>query len=134
MKSEERFWNIPNTLSLYRLLSFPALLTFIIIGHERLFVIFLVAGLVTDVLDGLIARTFNMQTKIGARLDSTADLGIFISAFLGIYTFKRDTMSEHLWLLITFIIFITLMYLIALIKFGKFPGLHLYSFKGSSII
>ena len=38
-EQKEKFWNIPNTLSLYRLLIFPVILTWIFTGKENLVVI-----------------------------------------------------------------------------------------------
>ncbi|MCB9353238.1 MAG: CDP-alcohol phosphatidyltransferase family protein [Lewinellaceae bacterium] len=121
--------NIPNILSLYRLLSFPFVFYLAWTGNERLFVWFLCINLVTDILDGLIARVFNMMTEIGAKLDSLADLGTYILAFLGIFLFKSADFQPHLFSFCTFIGLFVLCYLFSLIKFGRFPSLHLYSWK-----
>ncbi|MEZ4967058.1 MAG: CDP-alcohol phosphatidyltransferase family protein [Saprospiraceae bacterium] len=121
--------NIPNILSLYRLLSFPFVFYLAWTGQERLFVWFLCINLVTDILDGLIARVFNMMTEIGAKLDSLADLGTYILAFLGIFLFKSADFQPHLFSFCTFIGLFVLCYLFSLIKFGRFPSLHLYSWK-----
>jgi len=85
---KEKFWNIPNSLSLYRLLIFPVLLYWIFSCRESLIAVFIAINLFTDWLDGIIARAFNMQTRIGAKLDSWADTGTYICAFLAIYLFK----------------------------------------------
>lgn len=121
--------NIPNILSLYRLVSFPAVLYFTLTGQENIFVVLLCINLVTDILDGLIARVFKLQTEIGAKLDSLADLGTYLLAFLGIYLFKAAEFAPYI---ISFSIFIGLFILcnlMSLIKFGRFPSLHLYSWK-----
>lgn len=128
MKKKE-LYTIPNLLSFYRLLAFPLLLYFLFSEKENLFVIFLITNLITDILDGLIARTFNMQTELGARIDSIADTGTYICAILGIFWFKSEEFSSH-W--ISFGVFIGLFIfanLLALIKFGRMPSLHLYSWK-----
>jgi CDP-diacylglycerol--glycerol-3-phosphate 3-phosphatidyltransferase len=83
----ERVWTIPNILSLYRILVFPFILWLILSGNQQLFAAFITISLISDLLDGLIARTFKMQTKIGALLDSWADLGTYILAFLAIGLF-----------------------------------------------
>ncbi|MEL6651216.1 MAG: CDP-alcohol phosphatidyltransferase family protein, partial [Bacteroidota bacterium] len=80
--------NIPNILSLYRLFSFPIVLGVALTGYEEIFVVLLCVNLITDILDGMIARIFKMQTEIGARLDSIADLGTYVLAILGIFLFK----------------------------------------------
>lgn len=121
--------NVPNILSFYRLLSFPFLLWIAIAENEKLFAILLVINLVTDVLDGLIARMFNLQTEFGARLDSIADVGTYILAITGIAIFKVEEFSPHI---ISFSVFLGLFFLsnlISLIKFRRFPSLHLYSWK-----
>jgi CDP-diacylglycerol--glycerol-3-phosphate 3-phosphatidyltransferase len=121
--------NIPNALSFYRILSFPLVLWFAISHQESLFVIFLMINLLTDILDGYIARRYHLQTEFGARLDSIADIGTYILAFLGIFLFKIEDFKPHL---ISFYVFIALFLLsnvLSLIKFKRLPSLHLYSWK-----
>jgi CDP-diacylglycerol--glycerol-3-phosphate 3-phosphatidyltransferase len=126
---KENIYNVPNFLSFYRLLTFPLIVWFIYTGEEKMFAIFLCVNLVTDILDGLIARSFNLQTKFGARLDSLADNGTFIAAFIGIFTFKIHDFAKSIWMLWTFIGFFVLGLLISFIKFRQFPTLHLYTTK-----
>lgn len=121
--------NIPNLLSLYRILAFPLVLYFAFSGQEKLFAIFLVINLITDILDGLIARTFKLETDFGARLDSIADIGTYILAFTGVMIFKLHHFTPHLF---SFCLFIGLFLganLLAIIKFGRTASLHLYSSK-----
>jgi CDP-diacylglycerol--glycerol-3-phosphate 3-phosphatidyltransferase len=129
MEKTENIYNVPNFLSLYRLLTFPLIIWFIYTGKESLFTIFLCVNLLTDILDGLIARSFNLQTKFGARLDSLADNGTFIAAFLGIFTFKLAEMATDIWMLWLFIEFFLTGLLISFIKFQQYPSLHLYTTK-----
>ncbi len=81
---------IPNILSAYRIFTFPLILFFAINKQENLFVVFLIINLITDILDGLIARAFKIQTEFGARLDSIADIGTYILAIVGILIFKAS--------------------------------------------
>ena len=72
MKKEE-IWTIPNILSFFRLALIP-----FIVWSNFLNVPFLCAGLiilsgVTDLLDGYIARRFNMISALGKALDPIAD-------------------------------------------------------------
>lgn len=126
---KETFWNIPNTLSLYRLLVFPFMLYLVIDRQESLFTIFIAISLLTDILDGLIARLFNMQTAIGARLDSWADTGTFICAFLAIGLFKWDLLQPHATMLFIFFGLWLLSYIVVLVKFKGLIGLHTWLFK-----
>jgi cardiolipin synthase len=74
--------NVPNTLSILRILSIPVFVIFLL--YDRFFVallIFIGAG-ITDGLDGLIARVFNQKTTIGAYLDPIADKLMLITSFI----------------------------------------------------
>ena len=129
MMQKSNIYTIPNFLSLYRLLMFPYILYLGIAQQESLFAIFLTINLITDVLDGLIARCFNMQTELGARLDSIADLGTYIAAIAGIFLFKATDFYPYLGSFFVFIFLLALAPILSLIKFGRLPSLHLYSWK-----
>jgi len=76
--------NVPNLLSLLRLLAVPVFL--ILLGDRRFpeaLCIFLAAGL-TDALDGAIARLTHTRTTLGAYLDPAADKLLLMSAFIAL--------------------------------------------------
>jgi cardiolipin synthase (CMP-forming) len=123
----ENILNLPNVISFYRLIMFPVVLIFALKGYEQLFVIFLCINLVSDILDGFLARTFNVATKFGAGLDNLADIGTYILALYGIFRFRWAETEPHAWLLYIFLAIFILSYLVAFYRFGKIPGLHLYS-------
>ena len=76
--------NIPNFLTLLRILITPLFVIFMIKGQYRLsLLVFFLAG-VSDGLDGLFARWFNQKTVLGAHLDPIADKLLLISAFVAL--------------------------------------------------
>lgn len=123
----ENILNVPNLISLYRLLVFPVILYMALTGREDWFVILLVISLVSDILDGNIARIWNLQTNFGAALDNLADVGTFSMALLGIFLFKWDVIEPHAWILYLFLGVFLLSYVVGFYRFGKIPGLHLFS-------
>ncbi len=126
---------IPNLLSGYRLLSFPLLLYLCFSSNEKIFATLLIINLLTDVLDGLIARSFNQQTALGARLDSIADVGSYILAFCGIFTFKVTIIAPYLPSFLFFLaLYLLVLVLFPLIKFGRFTSFHLYSSKSAGYL
>jgi CDP-diacylglycerol--glycerol-3-phosphate 3-phosphatidyltransferase len=123
MKKNE-FWTIPNVITSYRLFMAPVILYFIISGQEYLFAIFLVINLLTDVVDGYIARRFKMETEIGARLDAVADYSTYVLVFIGLFVFKLDDLRPYLVSAIIFVSMLVLTVIVSLIKFRKFHSYH----------
>lgn len=123
----ENILNVPNLISLYRLLVFPVIMFMAFAGQEKWFVILLCISLVSDVLDGNIARFFKLQTNFGAALDNLADICTYAMALLGLFLFKWTDIEPHAWILYLFLGVFILSYMIAFYRFGKIPGLHLYS-------
>ena len=91
--------------------------------------IFIIINFLTDIVDGIIARRFNMQTEIGAKLDSFADNLTYLLAFIGLFIFKMEDIRPHLVSFIIFIGFLVLTIVFSLIKFRKFPSFHMYTTK-----
>lgn len=131
---KKKVLNAPNIISFYRVVAFPVILYFALTGKESLFAIFIVINLLTDVLDGFIARMFNMETEFGARLDSAADNLTYILAFIGVFVFKLEDFSPHIISFIAFISLLAIQMLFSLIKFGRLPSFHLYSTKTAGYI
>lgn len=70
---------IPNLLSLFRIAAAPFLLLVSYYGDERLFFILLSLMIVSDALDGYLARKLHQCSKIGTKLDSIGDLVTYMS-------------------------------------------------------
>jgi cardiolipin synthase len=74
--------NLPNTLTLVRILTIPFFLEFL--AYHRYWealIVFAIGGL-TDFLDGQTARWMNQQTALGAYLDPVADKLLVITSFI----------------------------------------------------
>jgi cardiolipin synthase len=74
--------NIPNTLTLGRIVLVP-LLVWLIIGHEMFaaFLVFLLAGF-SDAADGYLAKRYGWHTELGAYLDPIADKALLVSIYV----------------------------------------------------
>ncbi|KGF90317.1 CDP-diacylglycerol--glycerol-3-phosphate 3-phosphatidyltransferase [Prochlorococcus marinus str. MIT 9123] len=65
--------NIPNILSISRLLLVFPLILFLEINRPFYVFILIIIGGLTDYFDGLIARKFDLKTRLGAILDPLSD-------------------------------------------------------------
>ena len=96
--------NIPNMLSLSRILSVPV---FILLMLEPSPVRALAAGIVfslasaTDWLDGYLARKWGQVTKVGKLLDPIADKILIMSALVILVEIRSDVV--HAWIAILII-------------------------------
>lgn len=127
--SKNKIFNIPNVLSAYRIVAIPLIIWTIVIGEKRLFITLLSINLITDILDGLIARTFKLETEFGARLDSIADIGTYLMAFSGMIILESDFVKEHQFVFMLLILLFISYEIVSLIRFKRTPSLHLYSSK-----
>ncbi len=74
--------NIPNSLTILRILLIPFYIGLLIYGkYDQALIVLVVAGL-TDALDGAIARVKNQYTRLGAVLDPLADKLLLTSGFI----------------------------------------------------
>lgn len=73
MKYRDQIWTIPNLLSLFRILLIPLMVTLYWKGRTIAAVVVLGVSAASDIVDGQIARRFNMVTDLGKMLDPLAD-------------------------------------------------------------
>lgn len=80
------FKYIPNILTIIRFLFIPVILYFIFTGNYILgFIFFTISG-ITDILDGCIARKFNLISNFGKLMDPLADKLTQISVLSALVT------------------------------------------------
>ena len=77
--------NLPNLLTIIRFLLVPVMSYFLVSKNFTLAIAIYILASATDVLDGFIARKFNMMTKLGKFLDPMADKLLQFSALLGLW-------------------------------------------------
>ena len=79
--------NIPNFLSLLRIILVPVFVIFLMQAeYDKALITFMIAGL-TDALDGTLARLLNAQTVLGAYLDPIADKLLLVTSFVTLAVF-----------------------------------------------
>jgi cardiolipin synthase len=107
--------NLPNSLTLVRIVTIPVFLVLLSMHlHLAALAVFIVGG-VTDALDGMVARIMHQQTPLGAYLDPVADKLLIMSSFamlslfggiplwLGVLVVSRDLIILAGFLMIYFL-------------------------------
>jgi len=78
--------NLPNFITIGRILLVPVTVWLIISGEFSLaFAAFVAAG-ISDGVDGFIARKFNQRSELGAYLDPIADKALLVSIYIALGT------------------------------------------------
>ncbi|NMH27554.1 CDP-alcohol phosphatidyltransferase family protein [Flavobacterium silvaticum] len=134
MTNKDNIFTIPNALSFYRLLMVPVIIWTLVSHNRSLFITLICINLITDILDGFIARTFNMSTEIGARLDSLADIGTFLLSISGFWIFERDFVIENRIAFLLVFGFYLVPQFISLVRFHRPTSFHLYTSKALGYI
>lgn len=83
-RGRERRVNIPNIITLGRILLVPVIVWAIASNQMAIaFGLFLVAGF-SDAVDGFLAKRFNMSSELGALLDPVADKALLVSIYVAL--------------------------------------------------
>jgi len=121
--------HVPNALSIARLLASLAMIAFALEGHERVYTWLLIPALLSDIADGLIARGFNVESRLGARLDSLGDALLTVAIFVGVWRLHPEVLSQHWLALSVFVGAGLLEYLLAALRYGRLSSFHTWSSK-----
>jgi len=84
-KKKENIWNLPNILTFSRII-IAFLTIFLIFAEVNILYVVLtfLLGMLTDTLDGQIARRFNLKTEFGRQFDMIADRFLMVGVALAV--------------------------------------------------
>lgn len=74
--------NLPNKITITRIILVPFFIAAIVYGRMDIALVFFVLAVISDGIDGFIARTTNQKTELGTILDPLADKLLLVSAFI----------------------------------------------------
>jgi len=126
--------NIPNILSLFRIIAAPFLMLTGWLEMPDLFFVLFGLMLLSDVLDGFIARILDQTSQLGARLDSYGDILTYLSTPLAAWWLWPDLIKAELYYIIAAIIIYILPAFFALAKFGTLASYHTWITKISAVL
>lgn len=130
----QQLWTPPNLLSLLRLLLLPFLWVFALLDLPVHLGVGLTTTVITDVLDGALARRLNQVTEFGSELDTLADNLIIASVAIWLILLRPSIFTSYplVWFIVASLALINV--LVGWIKFNRFANLHLYSTKAAGVV
>ena len=126
---KEQIVNLPNLVSLIRILMAPVLIYFAVTQQPNWFMGTLLFAVFTDVLDGFLARTLHQITEMGSHLDSWGDVVIYTTMAVCAWILWPDILQREIVYFIVIVLSITLPAIAGFIKFRMFTSYHTWSVK-----
>ncbi|MFH2020454.1 MAG: CDP-alcohol phosphatidyltransferase family protein [archaeon] len=120
---------LPNLITSLKFISIPLMIYYGAVKNNIMFLVFFAAGWIIDSVDGIVARTLKMETRIGHLLDSYTDQVNFVAAFLLLIYIFGNFYSHNLHIIIIYLALNIISKIISLMKFGRLLALHLLSQK-----
>lgn len=126
--------NIPNALSSARILAVPVLLLVADRQWHGWFLTLLAVSLMTDAADGYLARRLNQTSKLGAKLDSWADLLTYATMVLGLLWLWPEIFAREAWFLNLALFSYLVPTITSLLKFRELPSYHTWAAKAAAVL
>ena len=122
--------HLPFALTTLRLLlGLVALLCALAQVPRLVYLPILLAGTLSDIFDGILARKFGVATPALRRYDSITDIIYYLFTLVVAWMLCRPVITGNLWLVALMLLSEAGCILVCLIRFGKFPATHSYLAK-----
>jgi CDP-diacylglycerol--glycerol-3-phosphate 3-phosphatidyltransferase len=126
--------SVPNLLSGSRVASVPVLLVFAWQGASTAFLVLFALGLLSDVLDGMIARRFGLESDFGARLDQWGDFALWAVLPVGAWWLWPHIVVREASYALLAVACMLLPTAVAYAKYRAVPGYHTWSVKFGALL
>lgn len=117
-------WTLPNLLSGLRLGSAPLLLLLALSEQREAFIWLLALAFLTDAVDGVLARTMGQTSRLGAQLDSWADVAIYTVTAIALWRLWPALVRSEWLAVAAVVVSFVLPALAGLLRFRRFTSYH----------
>lgn len=121
--------NIANLLSAFRLIAAPFLFYLAWTGRPKLFLVLLAFTLLSDAIDGFVARRLHVSSELGTRLDSWGDLVTFLLVPLYVWWLWPDIIRREAGYVLLVLAAYLVPIIVGLLKFRRLTSYHVWSAK-----
>jgi CDP-diacylglycerol--glycerol-3-phosphate 3-phosphatidyltransferase len=125
--------SLPNALSLFRIVAAPLLLLAAWLNRPTLFLGLFGAALLSDALDGFLARRLHQTTALGGILDSWGDFALYCTTPLAVWWLWPEVIWQELPYVVAAIAAFLLPIIIGFIKFQRLTSYHTWGAKAVAV-
>jgi CDP-diacylglycerol--glycerol-3-phosphate 3-phosphatidyltransferase len=133
-QAPDRLLSIPNLLSGFRLIAVPFLLYLAWTGRPNLFLSLLAISLLTDSIDGFLARRFFWTSEFGTKLDSWGDFAIYMTVPVCAWWLWPEVIRREAFFVLLVIGAYSLPFIFGFVKFKRLPSYHTWSAKIAAVV
>jgi len=126
--------NLPNVISAVRVALMPVLLLLALEQKAQAFLGVLSLSLLSDAVDGYLARRLGQVTALGTRLDSWADLSTYAAMLVGLKLLWPSVFEREVSYLVAAFSAWLVPLLVCLARFRCLPSYHTLSAKLAAIL
>lgn len=124
----------PNILSSLRIGAAPFMLLAAWLDRPVTFLALFAFSILTDCLDGYLARRLHQVTRLGATLDSWGDCAVLITLPFGAFRIWPETVRAELPFIVIGMVSYLVPTLLGILKYGLPPNYHTWGAKLSTVM
>jgi CDP-diacylglycerol--glycerol-3-phosphate 3-phosphatidyltransferase len=125
---------IPDIISGFRLIAAPFLLCLGWMGYRDFFLILLAVSLLSDSIDGFIARRLNVASDLGTKLDSWGDLATYLTVPLCAWWLWPEILEREAFFVLLVLGAYIVPLIVGFIKFRRLPSYHTWGAKTAAVL
>ncbi len=133
--ADSRSWQrLPNLITCLRIMGSPALIVLAWLGQPFWLGVLTFLLVLTEWLDGFLARRLAAESPLGARLDTVADALFYSSLLLAVAAMRPNVMArEAAWIAAAIASYLC-SWLASWIKFRRLPSYHTWAAKAAWVV
>lgn len=132
--THKQAWYIINGITLYRTIAAPFLLVLLFTKQYEIFKWLLAVSFFTDLVDGYLARKFNVASILGTKLDSIGDDLTVLVGLVGLFVLKLEFIKQHVIIFIILFGLFLVQTTYAFIRYKKMTNFHTYLAKTAALL
>ncbi len=126
--------SLPNAFTATRLALVPVLLLLAAADNPNAFVAVLAVAFATDGIDGWLARRFKLESALGAKLDSRADMALWLSLPIATWLLRPEFVHAEAATIGLLLASLVLPLVAGVAKFRRVPSYHTWLAKGTAAV
>jgi phosphatidylglycerophosphate synthase len=134
MAARSPLTHLPNAISIARILIAPVALWSAWQGNESAYKWLFTAAVVSDFLDGAIARILKIESDLGARLDAFGDMLTYLVLVFAVSRLWPEFIYDRFWMIVIVLCVYAVSFIVGFLRFRRLNAFHSWAGKISAVV